>query len=68
VANAEGKANRLVRSHEEYLRLGPDPRGRQQAYRALFKAHLDEAFNSPVGWDKSKMNPAMNYALGRPCH
>jgi hypothetical protein len=48
VANAEGKANRLVRPHEEYLRLGPDPRGRrQQVYRALFKAHLDEAFKAP---------------------
>jgi hypothetical protein len=44
VANAEGKANRAVRPHQEYLRLGPDPRGRRQAYRALFKAHLDEAF------------------------
>jgi hypothetical protein len=65
VANAEGKANRLVRPHEEYLCLGPDPLGRQQAYRALFEAHLDEAFSSPVGWDKSKTNPSNELCAGQ---
>jgi putative transposase len=39
--NAESKVERLITPHEEYLRLGSDPSGRRQAYRALFKAHRD---------------------------
>jgi len=35
-ANAGGEANPLVSPHMEYLRLGPDPASRQQAYRHLF--------------------------------
>lgn len=36
-ANAEGKQNALLTAHDEYERLGRDPRSRHLAYRALFK-------------------------------
>ena len=41
-ANALGKARRFIVPHEQYLRLGRNDADRQEAYRALFKAHLDE--------------------------
>jgi len=41
-SNAEGKINGLLTSHPEYLRLGKSAINRRKAYRALFKAHLDE--------------------------
>ena len=41
-ANALGKASRFIVPHEQYLRLGRNDADRQEAYRALFKAPLDE--------------------------
>ena len=35
-ANGGGEANPLVSPHMEYLRLGPEPASRQQAYQQLF--------------------------------
>lgn len=58
-ANALGKASRLIAPHDEYLRLGWDEVARLEAYRALFKAHLDEEV---VGQIRSATNG--NFALG----
>ena len=40
--HAEGKEDLLVTDHALYLALGKKPEVRQLAYRALFKAHIDE--------------------------
>jgi putative transposase len=58
-ANALGKASRFVVPQAEYLRLGRDDAVRQEAYRALFKAHLDEEVVVQI---RSATNG--NYALG----
>ena len=58
-ANALGKASRFIVPHEQYLRLGRNDADRQEAYRALFKTHLDEEL---VGQIRSATNG--NYALG----
>jgi len=58
-ANALGKASRLITPHGEYLSLGRDEAARIEAYRALFKAHLDEEV---VGQIRSATNG--NFALG----
>lgn len=58
-ANALGKANRLITPHAEYLRLGQNAAARTEAYRALFKAHLDEEVVSQI---RSATNG--NFALG----
>jgi putative transposase len=43
-AHAHGKADPLVTGHDLYDGLGRTPPERQQAYRALFRAALDEGF------------------------
>ncbi|TXT24776.1 MAG: Uncharacterized protein FD134_1372 [Gallionellaceae bacterium] len=58
-ANALGKASSLIVPHEEYFRLGRDAAERQEAYCALFKAHLDEEV---IGQIRGATNG--NYALG----
>ena len=58
-ANALGKPGRLIVPHDEYLRMGRDAAARTEAYRALFKAHLDEEV---VGQIRSATNG--NFALG----
>jgi putative transposase len=58
-ANALGKGSRFIVPHEQYLSLGRDNAARQESYRALFKAHLDEEV---VGQIRSATNG--NYALG----
>jgi len=58
-ANALGKAGNLIVPHHEYLRLGRNDEARLLAYRALFKAHLDEEI---VGQIRNATNG--NYALG----
>lgn len=40
-ANAQGERDPLVSPHGIYLSLDPEPAGRRQAYRELFRAHLD---------------------------
>lgn len=42
-ANAEGKDDDLLTRHEKYLALGRTVAQRKEAYRELFKAHVDEA-------------------------
>lgn len=39
--NGDGKTDRLVVPHEQYLRIARDEQTRRQAYRALFRAHMD---------------------------
>ena len=39
---ALGTARRFIVPHAQYLRLGRNDADRQEAYRALFKAPLDE--------------------------
>ena len=41
-ANGEGKEDPLITAHPLYLALGRTAALRKEAYRALFKAHLDE--------------------------
>ena len=40
-ANAQGKENKLITPHPIYLALGKAKADRLEAYRALFKAHID---------------------------
>ena len=58
-ANAEGKGDRLLTAHAQYLRLGTDAQQRREAYRALFKAHVDEELLSQI-----RQATNGNYALG----
>ncbi len=57
--NAEAKTDALLNPHEQYLRLGREPRERREAYRALFKAHLDDTL---IGQIREATHG--NYALG----
>ncbi len=59
LANGLGRANPLITPHDEYRRLGRTETERREAYRALFRAHVDEAL---VGEIRSATNG--NYALG----
>lgn len=58
-ANAEGRKDALLQPHEQYLRLGKDEATRREAYRALFKAHLDESTLTRI-----RQATNGNYALG----
>jgi putative transposase len=59
--NAEGQISRVLTPHEVYLRLGGDPDGRQQAYRALFDAPYSQA-------DLERIRASVHFerALGKP--
>src|SRR3989338_5247756 len=57
--NALGKASSLIVPHDQYQRLAMDDNNRREAYRALFKAHLDEEV---VGQIRNATNG--NFALG----
>ena len=41
-SNALGKYDDLVQPHDQYLALDNDAKARQEAYRDLFRAHIDE--------------------------
>jgi putative transposase len=41
-ANAQGKDDTLITPHALYLSLGRTKASRMEAYKALFKAHIDE--------------------------
>jgi putative transposase len=58
-ANAEGKANMLITPHDMYQRLARSTIGRQEAYHALFKAHIDDALLEEI---RNSTNG--NYVLG----
>ena len=47
-ANGDGKQDALVSPHEQYMGLGRNEAARRQAYRALFKAHLDPELISQI--------------------
>jgi REP-associated tyrosine transposase len=47
-ANGLGRANALLRPQEEYLRLGTTDPERRSAYRALFRAQVDEALTEEI--------------------
>lgn len=42
-ANGQGKEDKLITPHPLYLALGKTKPSRLEAYKALFKAHIDEA-------------------------
>ncbi|MEO8385133.1 MAG: transposase [Betaproteobacteria bacterium] len=58
-ANGLGRANALIAPHDEYRRLGRTESDRREAYRALFRAHVDEALVNEI---RGATNG--NYALG----
>ena len=58
-ANATGKTNALITPHDQYLRLARNEDDRRAAYKALFRAHLDEEIVTQI---RSATNG--NYALG----
>ena len=58
-ANGLGKANALLTQQEEYRRLGKNDEERREAYRALFKAHLE-----PERIDEIRDATNGNFALG----
>ena len=57
--NAMGKASRLITPHEEYTRLGTNDATRREAYRELFKAHVE-----PAVMDEIRSATNGNFALG----
>ena len=58
-ANGLGKVDALITPHIEYRRLGANDVERRQAYRALFRAHVDEAIVDEI---RNATNG--NFALG----
>ena len=47
-ANGLGRANALIAPHDEYLRIALADAPRREAYRALFRAHVDEALMDEI--------------------
>ncbi|HEX4986154.1 MAG TPA: transposase [Burkholderiales bacterium] len=60
-ANAEGRRDKLIVPHAQYLRLGRTDTDRRETYRALFKAHVD----GPL-LDQIRQATNGNHALGNP--
>lgn len=58
-ANGLGKPNMIITPHEQYLHLARDDADRREAYRALFRAHVDEALTDEI---RDATNG--NFALG----
>jgi putative transposase len=58
-ANGLGKASTFITPHDEYRRLGKTEAERREAYRALFRAHVDEALVEEI---RGATNG--NFALG----
>jgi putative transposase len=58
-ANGLGKPNALLTPHTEYLAIARDDAKRREAYRALFRAHVDEALTDEI---RGATNG--NFALG----
>jgi len=58
-ANAEGKVQTLLTPERQYLALGVTEDDRRTAYRALFKAHVDEPVINEI-----RQATNGNYALG----
>ena len=72
-ANAQGRADRLITPHAEYLRLAPDETDRREAYRTLFKAHFDavkldeirKSTNGNFAWGSERFKEEIEVALKR---
>lgn len=72
-ANAMGRPDALVKSHEQYLRLGGNDPERREAYRRLFDAHLDRetvdeirrATNGNYAAGSERFEREIECALGR---
>jgi putative transposase len=58
-ANGDGRRDGLIPPHDQYLRLGRGEDARRQAYRAPFKAHMDEETV-----DRIRAATNGNYVLG----
>ncbi len=73
LANAEGKSDLVIAAHDQYRRLGQSAELRREAYRALFKAHLDperlkeirQATNGNFALGTKKFQADIEAALGR---
>ena len=72
-AHAQGAEDPLIQDHDLYLCLGKTTEDRQQAYRNLFSAHLDEAIlptirdatNEAWALGNDKLRSAIETALQR---
>src|SRR3989338_590577 len=68
-----GASNDLITDHPLYTALGPDEATRRAAYRALFRAHLDEealdeirkAANRGLPLGSERFNEQVEAAIGR---
>lgn len=60
-ANAEGRNTSLIQPHDMYKRLGRSADSRREAYRGLFKAHMDDKLLVDI---RTATNG--NYVLGTP--
>ena len=58
-ANAEGKRDALLTAHEQYVELAREEKTRREAYRELFKAHINEEQITQI-----RQATNGNYALG----
>lgn len=73
LSNGEGRANELLTPHEQYLKLDRNELSRRKAYRALFKAHIDddvddqirEATNGNFVLGNTRFQEEIARALGR---
>lgn len=75
--NGQGRQDALITPHSIYQKLGKTDRVRQQAYKALFKTHLDEGVlddigsawqtGTPLGNDKfrKKIEDKLNCKVGQ---
>ncbi|MDH5256401.1 MAG: transposase [Gammaproteobacteria bacterium] len=76
-ANVQGKADQLIQPHKLYKQLGRTKQQRQNAYKALFKAHIDKEqlddiraswqTGTPLGNDyfKSKIEEKLKCKVGQ---
>lgn len=72
-ANALGRIDGLITPHDEYMRLGQHEEARREAYRGLFKAHLNaemvntirQATNGNLALGESRFQKEVERALDR---
>jgi len=70
--NAEGKASDLIVAHDQYMQLDREEGKRREAYRGLFKAHVDDidnqirtATNGNYVLGNQRFQEQIAHALGR---
>jgi len=72
-ANAEGRKNKLLTPHEQYLKIDREELARRKSYRVLFKGHVDvnidnkirEATNGNVVLGDDRFQAEIARTLGR---